>query len=175
MRGHRKVLFLWAFSRCRTGICEISKLVPKPLDSKIAIYYTSTIPSDTQTKEIKTMAALLPEGYTVRKVGNTLKVVPMRKRRVAIVEEKEMLKAVRATIGKKQIFEWQESLQKTILANKDQSFTADEMYAALESVCREGEDLDSKQFVTEYLNGFVKHPFPPFRVRKDGDLYKHVG
>lgn len=33
----------------------------------------------------------LPEGYTVRKVGNSLKVVPMRKRRVvATVKEKEM-------------------------------------------------------------------------------------
>jgi hypothetical protein len=40
-------------------------------------------------KEIKTMATL-PEGYTVRKVGNSLKVVPMRKRRVAIVEERAM-------------------------------------------------------------------------------------
>jgi hypothetical protein len=29
----------------------------------------------------------LPEGYTVRKVGNSLKVVPMRKSRVAIVEK----------------------------------------------------------------------------------------
>ncbi len=117
----------------------------------------------------------LPEGYTVRKIGNSLKVVPMRKRKVAVVKEKEMLKAVRATIGKKQIFEWQESLQKTILANKEVSFTADEMYEALQSVCQEGEDLDDKDFVTQYLNAFVKHPLPPFRVRKDGDLYKYVG
>ena len=37
------------------------------------------------------MATLqLAEGYTVRKVGNSLKVVPMRKRKVAIVEEKVM-------------------------------------------------------------------------------------
>lgn len=122
------------------------------------------------------MASLqLPEGYTVRKVGNSLKVVPMRKRRVAIVEEKAMLKGVRATIGKKQIFEWQGSLQKTILANKEADFSADEMYQALESVCHEGEDLDDKKYVIEYLNGFVKHPFPPFRVRKEGGLYKYVG
>ena len=122
------------------------------------------------------MATLqLPEGYTVRKVGKFLKVVPMRRKKVAIVKEKAMLKAVRVTIGKKQIFEWQESLQNTILANKEVSFTADEMYAALESVCKEGEDLDDKSFVIQYLNNFVKHPFPPFRVRKDGDLYKYVG
>lgn len=35
-------------------------------------------------------ALQLPEGYTVRKVGNSLKVVPMRKRNVAIAKEKEM-------------------------------------------------------------------------------------
>lgn len=29
----------------------------------------------------------LPEGYTVRKIGNQLKVVPMRKRKVAIVKK----------------------------------------------------------------------------------------
>ena len=86
-----------------------------------------------------------------------------------------MLKAVRATIGKRQIFEWQESLQKTILANKETTFTADEMHAALESVCKEGEDLDSKRDTIEYLNGFVKSPFAPFRLRKDGELYRYVG
>jgi len=37
------------------------------------------------------MATLqLPEGYTVRKIGNSLKVVPMRKRRVAIVKGEAM-------------------------------------------------------------------------------------
>lgn len=119
----------------------------------------------------------LKEGLTVRKVKGVLKVVPAPKKKEAVIvkEENAMLKAVRATIGKKQIFEWQESLQKTILANKDQGFTADEMYAALESVCRDGEDLDDRKFVTEYLDGFVKHPFPPFRVSKDGDQYRYVG
>jgi len=87
-------------------------------------------------------------------------------------KEKEMLKAVRATIGKRQIFEWQESLQKTILANRDTDFTADEMYAALESVCREGEDLDSKRDVTEYLDAMVRMPFAPIRLQKDGESYK---
>ena len=87
-------------------------------------------------------------------------------------KEKEMLKAVRATIGKRKIFEWQESLQKTILANKDISFTADEMYKALESVCRDGEDLDSKGNVTEYVDAMVRMPFAPIRLRKDGESYK---
>lgn len=32
----------------------------------------------------------LPEGYTVRKVGNSLKVVPMRSKKVAIVERKDV-------------------------------------------------------------------------------------
>jgi len=87
-------------------------------------------------------------------------------------KEEQMLKAIRATIGKRQIFEWQESLQKTILANKDVSFTADEMYEALESVCREGEDLDSKRDVTEYLNALVRMPFAPIRLEKVGNAYK---
>lgn len=117
----------------------------------------------------------LPEGYTVRKVGKSLKVVPMRRKKVAIVKEKAMLKAVRATIGKRQIFEWQESLQDTLKANKGIAFTADEMYAALESVCREGEDLDDKHFVTNYLNALHRHPFATIRLQKDGDLYKYVG
>lgn len=119
-------------------------------------------------------ALQIPEGFTTRKVKGVLQVVPAKPRKAAIVK-REMLKAVRATIGKRQIFEWQESLQKTILANKEASFTADEMYAALESVCKEGEDLDSERDVVEYLDAFVKHPFPPFRVRKDGILYKYVG
>lgn len=36
----------------------------------------------------------LPEGYTVRKVGNSLKVVPMRKRRVVIVKEEKMSRLI---------------------------------------------------------------------------------
>lgn len=37
------------------------------------------------------MATLqIPEGYTVRKVGNSLKVVPIRRKKVAIVEEEKM-------------------------------------------------------------------------------------
>lgn len=33
----------------------------------------------------------LPEGYTVRKCGNTLKVVPMRRKKVAIVKKEEKM------------------------------------------------------------------------------------
>lgn len=37
------------------------------------------------------MATLqLPEGYTVRKVGNSLKVVPMRRKKVAVAKERKM-------------------------------------------------------------------------------------
>lgn len=36
-------------------------------------------------------ALQLPEGYTVRKVGNSLKVVKARQRKVAIVERKDMI------------------------------------------------------------------------------------
>jgi hypothetical protein len=105
----------------------------------------------TQTKEIKTMTALqLPEGYTVRKVGKILKVVPMRRKSV-IVKEKSMLNAVRSEMYGE--FEWQESLKDTVLANKEIAFTADEMYLALESVCKVGDDLDSKERVTRRLEG----------------------
>jgi hypothetical protein len=98
------------------------------------------------------MTALqLPEGFTVRKVGNSLKVVPMRKRKVAIVEEKAMLKAVRSEYCGE--FDWQESLKDTVLANKETVFSVDEMYQALESVYRYGEDLDSKERVARRLEG----------------------
>lgn len=99
------------------------------------------------------MATLqLPEGYTVRKVGNSLKVVPMRRKKVAIVkEEKGMLKAVRTVMYGE--FEWQESLKDTVLANREATFTADEMYSALESVCKPGEDLDGKERVARRLEG----------------------
>ena len=95
------------------------------------------------------MATLqLPEGYTVRKVGNGLKVVPMRKRKVAIVEEKAMLKAVRSTYGKQQIFDWQESLKDTVLANREAVFTPEEMYAALESVVQGDDYFESKSEIS---------------------------
>lgn len=97
------------------------------------------------------MTALqLPEGYTVRKVGKILKVVPMRRKSV-IVKEKSMLNAVRSEMYGE--FEWQESLKDTVLANKEIAFTADEMYLALESVCKVGDDLDSKERVTRRLEG----------------------
>lgn len=46
------------------------------------------------------MATLqLPEGYTVRKVGNSLKVVPMRRKKVvAAVKEKAMPKQIEVSI-----------------------------------------------------------------------------
>jgi hypothetical protein len=95
----------------------------------------------------------LPEGFTVRKVKGSLKVVPMRKK-VAIVK-KAMLNAVRSTYGKHQIFDWQESLKDTVLANKETVFTADEMFAALESVVQGDDYFESKQEVIrrlEYLS-----------------------
>lgn len=98
------------------------------------------------------MATLqLPEGYTVRKVGSSLKVVPMRRKVAIAKQEKVMLKAIRSEVYGE--FEWQESLKDTVLANREQSFTADEMYAALESVCKAGEDLDSKERVARRLEG----------------------
>jgi hypothetical protein len=96
------------------------------------------------------MTALqLPEGYTVRKVKGTLKVVPMRRR--AVKQEKAMLKAVRTTFGKFKEFDWQESMKDTVLANKEQAFTADEMYAALESVVQEGDYFESKSEIIRRL------------------------
>ena len=97
------------------------------------------------------MTALqLPEGYTVRKVGNSLKIVPMRRRKV-VIAKKAMLNAVRSeSFGE---FDWQESLKDTVLANRESTFTADEMYAALQSVCKAGEDLDSKERIIRRLEG----------------------
>lgn len=115
------------------------------------------------------MAALqLPEGFTVRKVGNSLKVVPMRKRKVAIVK-KQMLNAVRSEYYGE--FDWQESLKDTVLANKETAFTAEEMYAALESVCQSGEDLDSKERVARRLEGLSQRPCQ-IKLEKVGESYK---
>ncbi|OLD63785.1 MAG: hypothetical protein AUF65_01370 [Chloroflexi bacterium 13_1_20CM_50_12] len=98
------------------------------------------------------MTALqLPEGFTVRKIGNSLKIVPMRRRKAVIVK-KQMLTVVRSEYCGE--FDWQESLKDTVLANKEQSFTVDEMYAALESICKDGdEQLDSKERVARRLEG----------------------
>lgn len=96
-------------------------------------------------------ALQIPEGFTTRKVKGVLRVVPAKPRKAAIVKEKEMLKAVRSTYGKKQIFDWQESLKDTVLANKEAVFTADEMYAALESVCQEGDYFESKSEIIRRL------------------------
>lgn len=118
------------------------------------------------------MATLqLPEGYTVRKVGNGLKVVPMRKRKVAIVEEKAMLKAVRSTYGKQQIFDWQESLKDTVLANREAVFTAEEMYAALESVVQGDDYFESKSEIIRRLE-FLSVRTLQIRLQKIGESYK---
>jgi hypothetical protein len=117
----------------------------------------------------------LPEGYTVRKVGNSLKVVPMRRKKVVIAKEKAMLKAVRTLCAKE--FDWQESLKDTVLANKDVTFTADEMYAALESVCNEDEYLDSKQQVITRLNFLCAHTLQ-IRLEKVAEQtykFRHIG
>jgi len=73
----------------------------------------------------------LPEGMTVRKVGNSLKVVPMRKRRVAIVKEKAMLQGIRREVCGR--FDMLRSLRATAI-EASQPFTAEEMYEALKSV-----------------------------------------
>jgi Cdc6-like AAA superfamily ATPase len=90
-------------------------------------------------------------------------------------EEKVVLQAVRAVVCKE--FEWQESLQQTILTNRETVFSADEMYTALQSVCKEGEDLDSKDRVIRYLESLVKMPFVAVRLQKVGEKYqfKNVG
>jgi hypothetical protein len=93
----------------------------------------------------------LPEGYTVRKVKGVLKVVSARVRKAVIVEEKAMLNAVRTTYGKHKIFDWQESLKDTVLANREAIFTADEMYSALESVVQGDDYFESKQEVIRRL------------------------
>ena|SRR5947209_7024655 len=78
------------------------------------------------------MATLqLPEGMTVRKVGNSLKVVPMRKRKVAIVQEKVMLKGIRQEVSGE--FDMLRSIRATAL-EVSEPFTAEEMFNALKSV-----------------------------------------
>ena len=93
---------------------------------------------------------------------------------MALVERKKiMLNAVRTVVCKE--FDWQESLKDTVLANREATFSSDEMYAALESVCREGEDLDSKVRVARYIDGLASGPFSPIRLSKVGESYKYVG
>lgn len=46
--------FLLSVDRCNRGMmgfCRSRKPISKSIDNKIAIYYTSTIPNGTQTKE----------------------------------------------------------------------------------------------------------------------------
>lgn len=71
----------------------------------------------------------LPEGYTVRKVKGSLKVVPMRKRKVVIA--KEMLKGIR--VDHKGQMDVLRSIQATYQASKS-PFTAEEMLKSLEEV-----------------------------------------
>jgi Cdc6-like AAA superfamily ATPase len=135
-------------------------------------------------KKVNPIVALLrlPEGYTVRLVRGELKVVAARKRKVVAVakESKSMLNPVRATFkqNRRQILDWQESLQSTCKANKGIAFTSDEMYTALQSLCQNDEDeeyLDSEKRVAEYLNGLHRHPMATIRLQKDGEFYKYVG
>lgn len=76
-----------------------------------------------------TALPILPEGFTVRKVGNSLKVVPQRKRRVAIV--KEILKGIR--VDHKGEMDVLRSIQATYQAAKS-PFSAEEMLSALTEV-----------------------------------------
>ena len=100
------------------------------------------------------MAALqLREGYTVRKVGNTLKVVPQRKRKVAIVvEEKAMLKGIRVNVSGE--FDMLRSIKATVL-EASEPFSTEEMFNALKSVS--GEFLVSQRRVQSFLTTLCTH------------------
>lgn len=137
------------------------------------------------------VAALqIPEGFTVRKVGKSLKVVKARVRKIAIVapmvienknwddwaealtsqKEKDMLKAVRI-IDKGYGFGWYSSLIKTLVVNQQVTFTAQEMYDALVGVALAGEDMDSLSRVETTLERMMYGP-GPVRLEKAGNAYK---
>jgi hypothetical protein len=115
----------------------------------------------------------LPEGYTVRKVGNSLKVVPMRKRKVAIVKEKTMLKGVRIE-DKGYGMCWQESASETIKVN-DCAFTLEELHNAIQSVRQSDDDIEgsgySKSRLERQLEGWCHSPFQQW-LEKIGEKYQ---
>jgi hypothetical protein len=77
--------------------------IENKLDNCLKIWHNSNVERrylESKNEEIKVMATL-PEGYTVRKVGNSLKVVPMRRR--VVKEEKAMFPAIQHSSG----FGWQ--------------------------------------------------------------------
>jgi len=120
-----------------------------------------------------TVAALqLKDGLTVRKVKGVLKVVAAKPRKAAIVKEKkEMLNAVRV-VAKGYGFDWQGSLMKTLVANEKATFTAIEMYQALDSVAQ-GEDMDRFDRIEKYLDNLVfTLGSVPVRLKKIEDSYK---
>ena len=144
------------------------------------------------TKKVNPLVAALqlPEGFTVRKIKGILTVVAAPRKAAAVVQaivnenrnwddwaevlvsskEETMLKAVRKTdcYG----FCWQESMIQTVLASKDATFTASEMYAALESVAQ-GEDMDSLARVEKTLETMTYAP-GPIRLKKIENSYKFV-
>ena len=88
-----------------------------------------------------------------------------------IIKESAMLKAIRV-VAKGYGFDWQGSLVKTLVANEKASFTATEMYEALESVS-EGEDMDSPARVEEYLKNLASsRGMVPVRLEKVGEYYQ---
>lgn len=70
----------------------------------------------------------LPEGYTVRKVGKILKVVPMRRKVAIVKKEKIMLKGIRQEVSGD--FDMLRSIRATAL-EASEPFTAEEMFNAL--------------------------------------------
>jgi hypothetical protein len=85
-------------------------------------------------------------------------------------EEKAMLQAVRSE-AKGYGFDWQESLKDTVLANREAVFSLDEMYTALQSVCKSGEYLESKERVARRLDGLSERTCQ-IRLQKIGESYK---
>jgi len=110
----------------------------------------------------------LPEGYTVRKVGNSLKVVPMRKK-VAIVEQKAMLKAVRKNYSNGE-FDCQMSLKATVWASKG-AFTVDELVAALQSVSQGEAESPNRRKVERVLAGYEGQYDAVVQI--DADTYEY--
>lgn len=116
----------------------------------------------------------LPEGYTVRKVGNSLKVVPMRKRRAAIAKEKAMLRGVRIE-DKGYGMCWQESASETIKVNGC-AFTLEELHNAIQSVRLEEDDIEgsgySQSRLERQVEAWVSYPFQQWLEKVDGNKYQ---
>jgi hypothetical protein len=107
----------------------------------------------------------LPEGYTVRKVGNSLKVVPMKKKAVVVKQEKAMLRGVR--VDAKGEMDLLRSIQATYEA-ANEPFTAEEMLEALTKAAN-GENVFNLN--PRRVNSFLTACCMQYGLKLEGSRY----